>query len=291
VCRDLVTFKTLLRWLAHRGKGRGSQIWGICGTKSNLHLAKFAIDICDMETKISKERIIKEIQRLAILNNGQPPGSRTFAAECGIARSSWRGIYWSRWSEAQIDAGFAPNEVSAKIENDEIYEMLVPLCVNLKRYPTQADMMLWRRRENPSFPVQAITGRIGLENTKSGFRNWLAKQSNQTDLFELLGFQAIEDTIAELNEEVIGDLRTGSVYLMKSGAHYKIGKSEDIERRVKEIRTQMPESLVLVHTINTDDTAGIERYWHQRFEAQRLNGEWFKLSKADVSAFKKRKFQ
>ena len=91
---------------------------------------------------------------------------------------------------------------------------------------------------------------------------------------------------------VVGaSLALGYVYLMKSGDHYKIGKSEDIERRVKEVRTQMPESLVLVHTIKTDDTSGIEQYWHKRFQNQRLNGEWFKLSRADVSAFKKRNFQ
>jgi uncharacterized protein involved in high-affinity Fe2+ transport len=81
----------------------------------------------------------------------------------------------------------------------------------------------------------------------------------------------------------------GVVYLARSGRNYKIGFSNDSGRRAYELRLAMSDPTEIVHEINTDDPVGIERYWHDRFAERRVGGEWFKLTEADVRAFKFRR--
>lgn len=81
------------------------------------------------------------------------------------------------------------------------------------------------------------------------------------------------------------------MYLLKHGQHYKIGRTNDTARRRREVSLLLPEELEHVHVIETDDPEGIEAYWHRRFAAKRIRGEWFTLISEDVAAFKRRRYQ
>jgi hypothetical protein len=74
---------------------------------------------------------------------------------------------------------------------------------------------------------------------------------------------------------------------MKSGRHYKIGRTISVGSRERQLAIKIPVPPKTIHSIETDDPIGVEAYWHNRFSATRGEGEWFNLSPEDVKAFKR----
>lgn len=73
------------------------------------------------------------------------------------------------------------------------------------------------------------------------------------------------------------------VYLLRCGEHYKIGMSDNVSKRVKQIQTNSPHEVKHIHTIPTDNPSDLEQQLHTRFASKRVRGEWFALSDDDVS--------
>lgn len=78
----------------------------------------------------------------------------------------------------------------------------------------------------------------------------------------------------------------GVVYLLQGGQYFKIGKSIDPDKRLTQIKLQLPFAVEVVHLIHAAHPAQVESYWHRRFAARRQNGEWFLLTEAEVAEFK-----
>jgi hypothetical protein len=79
---------------------------------------------------------------------------------------------------------------------------------------------------------------------------------------------------------------SGFVYLLQSGPYYKIGVSTQVDERIKQLSTQPPFDIELLHTIQTDDMYGLEKKLHADYDSKRKNGEWFELDQADVEYIK-----
>lgn len=230
-------------------------------------------------------QILDAIKRLAAANNGKAPGARLFESQTGIREAVWRGIYWARWGDVLVEAGFAPNTWQGKHETEFVFQKFIDACRHYARIPTVDEIKMYGRGREDFPSTKALYQHFGSKDALlQNLRAWVTGKEGFADVAAMLG-EGVETSAGSAKAT------EGLVYLIKSGAHYKIGRSDELERRVKEIRIALPEAATLVHSIRTDDPAGIEAYWHRRFNDRRANGEWFKLTSSDVAAFKRRKFQ
>lgn len=239
---------------------------------------------------MEREEILAEVRRTADVNGGRPLGRTRFAEATGINESLW-SRYWVRWSEVCIEAGFVPNRRPDKVPDGELLEHLAQLTRRLGKFPVNNEIRMEARR-NEHFPSRNTLARLGNKADMVGhlvaFCSQNPEYSDVAELCDIVPAPPPESAPGGDQESDEG-LRPGYVYLMKSGRHHKIGLSAAPGRREYEVAIQMPEKVELVHSIETDDMEGIERYWHRRFADRRANGEWFRLSAAQVRAFKSRK--
>ncbi len=234
----------------------------------------------------TKRHVLAEIKRLASANGG-PPGKRLFERETGIREADWFPALWLRWGDALQEAGYDRNKMVEVVSNDILLEQYALLAQRLGRLPIQGELIR-EAKANPSFPgeksYRRFGGKAGLVRSVASF---CRTRESLADVVEMCG---THPPVTDTQDE--GDPKPGSigfVYLMQHGSkrEYKIGRTNNVIRREGELGIELPHGAQPVHVIKTDDASGIENYWHRRFEAKRLKGEWFALSAEDVRAFKR----
>lgn len=242
---------------------------------------------------VSREHIIAEIRRTAEANGGTALGRDRFRAETGLHEGDW-GRYWARWSDAVKEAGFAPNTLQGRHADEDVLRRFADEVRRLGRIPTHRELEI-RRREDASLPSANVFQRWPKRELVARVLDYCQEHADLADVSEILK-RAVEEAAQEAHEAsseaAVGtdDVEFGFVYLVKVRRHYKIGRTNSVGRRERELAIQLPDPAATVHSIKTDDPAGIEAYWHQRFADRRGNGEWFALTPADVRAFKRRRF-
>jgi hypothetical protein len=241
----------------------------------------------------SKEHIVAEIRRTAKQNGGAPLGIRRFQAETGITRADWHAKFWTRWGDALQEAGFQPNALQGPRSEDDVLGRLAAFVRELGRVPTVAEIRL-RARTDVDFPWHNTYARFGGKVALLSRLQTFCATNGLDDAASLCAEALAKLPAAQLvtgsDRAHDGDGILGHVYLLKSGRYYKIGRTNALGRRGRELAVELPESATVIHTINTDDPSGIEKYWHGRFSDRRKNGEWFELTAKDVSAFRRRKY-
>ncbi len=235
---------------------------------------------------LTKDDILKEIQRTAKENDGSPLGRGRFEKETGIKPYDWNK-YWVRLSDAQIEAGFSPNKLTTAYPEEFLIEKMILLIRKLGKFPIYGELKI-EKRNNPDFPDARnfFESKIKKHQFAQKVVDYCKNKGKCNDVISLC--QPIIDQPLENQESSKNiSIEIGEVYLFKSGKYYKIGKTNDTVRRGSELKIQLPERMDLIHSIKTDDPSGIEAYWHRRFESKRKNGEWFDLNSSDIKAFKR----
>lgn len=246
---------------------------------------------------MDKQQILDEIRRIAKANGGKPPGEKQFEKESGITKYDWFPDHWVRWGDAQEEAGFARNKFQGAFAREFLIEKFIGLIRknrqgNKLRFPVEGEVHA-EKKNNPEFPHAAVfRERFGGKSQlaaaiveycegRNGYEGVIEACEQPIKANPLPGAKEKESRTQEI---------LGYVYLIKYGRHHKIGKTNAVGRRERELAIQLPEKANTVHVIKTDDPTGIEAYWHKRFESKRGNGEWFDLTSEDIKAFKRRKF-
>ncbi|MDP1913816.1 GIY-YIG nuclease family protein [Brevundimonas sp.] len=230
--------------------------------------------------------VLEEIKRIAA-RDGETPGIQSFARETGITKSRIVGVLWAKWGDALTEAGLAPNGLQSRLDDDHVLNALAVAFQQAGRVLSSNELR-FHAGKTDGFPSHStldnrFTGRAGMLDRLAEYAR---DRAEFADVLAMLADRPV--AVAKAKVPSAGD---GSVYLIKFGPHYKIGRSNDGLRRAREIKTLLPEDGEIIHFITTDDPVGIEAYWHNRFKDLRLRGEWFKLTISDVAAFKRRKFQ
>ena len=186
------------------------------------------------------------------------------------------------------DAGLPLNKMQERISSDFVLDRYAEVCRHYSRPPSIAELKYYAIGIPGFLNKSTFAKHFGGKAEIIVALRDRAIERGENDLLAILPNVEISSPPAVAS---FSEVSEGWVYLLKSGEHFKIGRSDDLEKRVKQISIALPEKVEMVHAIQTDDPPGIETYWHRRFAEHRANGEWFKLLPTDVKAYKRRKFQ
>ncbi len=212
---------------------------------------------------MDKQRILDEVRRLANANGGKPPGEGILKRHTGITRRDWYPNFWLRWGDALVEAGYPANQFQKAINDDVVIQSYISLVRELKRLPIAGEMIR-KRKTDKSFPTRSVFYRFGgKEKLLNTVVRYCREHPGLEDVIEIcMQCKDIPMTNAEVGGGLKTKVVTGFVYLMKSGRHYKIGRTVSVGGRERQLAIKIPVPPTTIHSIETDDPVGVEAYWH-----------------------------
>lgn len=248
-----------------------------------------------MTSRLSRTQIIEAIRKIAA-RDGKPPGQKRFATLTKTGVTAWNGVFWARWSDALREAGFEPNTVIIRYSDEELLESYAQLALKLGRIPVAAEMDIERANGGDIPDWCTLTRRFGLrQGVMRRLKTYCESRAHLAPVAALCATYVRRNLLApdgfrapkrEPGKSESPENGPGFVYLVKCAEKYKIGRTDCIKRRCRELAQSIPFPVELIHSARVHDCRAMERFWHRRFKSKNVGGEWFELDDADVAVFK-----
>lgn len=119
-----------------------------------------------------------------------------------------------------------------------------------------------------------------VENDKGFLIEFIIEKNNVTRL--RMSYKETQEKVLDSN--YISSKLTQSmyyVYFLKSEYGFKIGKTKNINQRLKTFDVKLPFDVQLYAYIETKRMDDCEMFFHQLLQHRRINGEWFELFEVD----------
>ena len=256
------------------------------------------MDARDIERENNKRFILNEIRRTAEKNGGAPLGMIRFHQATGIKIADWRGKLWLRWNEALQEAGFPPNKKQGPYDEALLIDNFIGLMRELGHFPISTELAK-KRYQNPTFPNHmAFRARWGSPRQQAErIALYCESHTGYADILAMCK-PVLTSQRFPAPSPMQPQQGTGYVCLVKVrkrwGTYYKLYRSIRRKYVNRYIGSQDGQPYLKnggVHFIRTDDPAGIHAYWCQRFASRRfhrLEGDCYRLTRAEIQAFKSR---
>lgn len=114
--------------------------------------------------------------------------------------------------------------------------------------------------------------------------NGTNKQALEIFSKNLFSARPVKDSNNEDNsEKTDGDIESpGLVYVVRASSQYKIGYTNNLQMRIKQLQCCCPHKIETIITISSENAEALEHELHIMFREKRLFGEWFSLSDHDL---------
>jgi Meiotically Up-regulated Gene 113 (MUG113) protein len=236
---------------------------------------------------LTKQEVLSEIRRYSKKIGGKTPSEKKLYENTEVGVYD-RMRYWPNYGSLVKDIGLKPNKFDkTKYSRKHLCDTFIEVIRENGKWPTRGILDV-KHHNDPNFPDSStFYKKLGLiRELVNTIIDFIEDKKGYDDVTKICN-SVLEKYSGRDKKVEDENLASGYVYLGKQHGVYKIGKTKNTKRRRDDITLLGSEPFRLIHEIKTDDMNGVEKYWHNRFKTKHKRGEWFNLSRADVSALKR----